>query len=298
MSRIEAYKYWQELRSASKSQNKINGYGYSVNSMHDQDGIITELFRKITPNQLHTFIEFGCGDGMQNNTIYQLTCHNWRGLWIDGDAYQVEGVQKRMQYYRNGDYLDLAHALIGRDNVNSILGDYVKERKIPDLDLLVIDVDWNDYWIWKALAINPKVVCIEYNSHIPPDTSIVVPYNDELNFSPWGGSNWFGASLLALNELAIDKGYSLIGCSLAGSDAFFVRDDIVKSYFPAVNCGQIGHRKGDVAYLYEPARFELCFNLGHESHPWSNEKLVKLAREETIAKREKETCHSNKGPTI
>ena len=41
----------------------------------------------------------------------------------------------------------------------------------------------------------------------------------------------FGASLKAFEKLAQEIGYRLVGCDLTGSDAFFVREDLVGKKF-------------------------------------------------------------------
>ena len=38
-----------------------------------------------------------------------------------------------------------------------------------EIDLLSIDIDGNDYHVWKAIdVINPRVVVIEYNAKFTP----------------------------------------------------------------------------------------------------------------------------------
>src|SRR6185437_13950018 len=81
-------------------------------------------------------------------------------------------------------------------------------------DLLSIDVDGNDYWLWEALeAYRPRVVVMEYNAaHVPPDRW-VLPYDPDHR---WAGDDVYGASLAALEELGKRKGYALLGTDLKG----------------------------------------------------------------------------------
>ena len=58
--------------------------------------------------------------------------------------------------------------------------------------------------------------------------AITVPYDKYFNRTKEHYSNlFFGASLTALNYLANKKGYSLVGCNIAGNNAFFVRNDLL-----------------------------------------------------------------------
>ena len=112
------------------------------------------------------------------------------------------------------------------------------------LDLLSIDLDGNDYWVWESVAaIAPRVVVIEYNATLRPPHRLVMRYNPA---HAWDGSNYFGASLKALEVLGERKGYHLIGCSLSGTNAFFVRRELVGDRFLAPFTAE-NH--------YEPARY-------------------------------------------
>jgi hypothetical protein len=88
----------------------------------------------------------------------------------------------------------------------------------------VIDVDGNDYWIWRALeAFRPRVVVIEYNGDLDPTVPKVMPYAPGWR---WDHTSGYGASLAALEALGADKGYRLVHTELAGVNAFFVRDEL------------------------------------------------------------------------
>jgi hypothetical protein len=87
----------------------------------------------------------------------------------------------------------VTQADITADNVNEVFD----AAGIPyDLDLLSIDIDGNDLWVWKALAYRPRVVIIEYNPKWSAKKSRTVPYD--------------GASVLALTRVGTEKGYDLV----------------------------------------------------------------------------------------
>lgn len=83
---------------------------------------------------------------------------------------------------------------------------------------------YNTYWVWRAIeGYRPRVVVIEYNATIPPTESKAVKYDPN---RVWNGTNYFGASLLALVNLGKSKGYYFIGHDSTEVNAFFVRDDL------------------------------------------------------------------------
>jgi hypothetical protein len=126
-----------------------------------------------------------------------------------------------------------------------------------EIDVLSIDIDNNDYWVWKAIhAVNPRLVVIEYNATLRPPMSVVVPYRPD---AEWDGSNFQGASLEALVKLGAEKSYRIVGCSVAGVNAFFVRADLCADRFLEPATAQ---------EHYEPPRH--YFHLlpaGHPSRP-------------------------------
>ncbi len=69
---------------------------------------------------------------------------------------------------------------------------------------------------------------MEYNGKFPPDCFFKQAYNEE---HLWDGTDWHGASLCALNELAVRKGYVLVGTNINGCNAFFIRKDLVNDQF-------------------------------------------------------------------
>lgn len=116
---------------------------------------------------------------------------------------------------------------ITASNVNEIFSKY----NVPtDLDVLVIDVDGQDYWIWKSLNYSPKVLMIEFNPTLPYTESKVMHCDD--NHWDWRNPKclYYGASITALKKLGIQKGYSLL--YKTDRNLIFVRKDLVDIDIP------------------------------------------------------------------
>jgi hypothetical protein len=199
-------------------------YGFKVYSQCDEDGMIQEIFRRIGTGT-RTFVEFGVESGIECNTV-KLLIEGWRGLWLDGSPAHVGQIRTHFGAFFNERRLQVLESFITAENINSLIqqGGFT-----GDIDLLSIDIDNNDYWVWKAIeVVKPRVVVIEYNATLRPPLSLVVPYNP---MQTWNGSNYFGASLEALVRLGRDKGYRLVGCSMSGANAFFVQDAVAGDLF-------------------------------------------------------------------
>jgi hypothetical protein len=199
-------------------------YGFKTYSQSDEDGIIQEIFKRIgTSNRI--FVEFGVESGVECNSV-KLLVEDWRGLWLEGSATRIEQIQKNFQAFLDERKLGVSEAFVAAENINALLE---QGGVTGEIDFLSIDIDSNDYWVWKAITvIKPRVVVIEYNATLRPPLSLVIPYDPARR---WDGSNYFGASLEALVRLGSSKGYRIVGCNFSGANAFFVRDDIAGNHF-------------------------------------------------------------------
>ncbi len=211
--------------------SQLQNIEFSVFSQFGDDGIIQWLIHHLDiPNK--TFIEFGVEDYSESNTRFLMMNDNWSGFVMDGSNKNINKLKSQYYYWRH----DLAAqaVFITRDNINSLIAE---QNFQEDVGLLHIDLDGNDYYVWKAInVINPVIVIVEYNSLFGIDRPISVIYDDGFVRKNAHYSNLFwGTSLLSLNNLAREKGYSFIGCNSAGNNAYFVRNDKLNSKVKSVS---------------------------------------------------------------
>src|SRR5262249_47800595 len=150
----------------------------------------------------------------------------WRGLWIEAKPDNAAAVGRRFAPFLKDGRLTLKQSLVTAENIDSLL---TEAQFTGEVDLLGIDIDYNDYWVWKATTVaRPGGGVIENSASLRPPLSLTVPYDPD---GSWDGSNFYGASLEALTRLGAEKGYRLVGCSIAGVNAFFVRADLCGTKF-------------------------------------------------------------------
>ena len=192
-----------------------------VFSQNGEDGVVMEIMSRLGIRRGH-FIEFGIEDGREGNCVLLADVLGWSGLFIEADPKLFARLQAKYAYNA---VVQTRCALITPRNVNDIL------RSEPDnTDILSIDIDGQDYWVWEAISvIHPKVVVIEYNSRLGPDDDKVEPLGATAEYS-----TTFGASIGALRRLGQAKGYRLVHLELSGVNAFFVRDDLAQDLPDAV----------------------------------------------------------------
>ena len=216
----------RELRSLYQRQDpkRLTKYSQKVYSQNGEDGILREILNRIgTINQY--FVEFGSGDGSENNTVYLLKVQGWSGLWMDGDKSAIDRAKRSFSKEIEANQLVAEVEFITAENVEELF----KRYSVPnEFDVLSIDIDHNDYHVWKAIKYNPRVLVVEYNAIFQPGMDWVVEYQAD---AVWDRTSHFGASLSAFERLGREKGYSLVGCDFAGVNAFFVRDDLLGDKF-------------------------------------------------------------------
>ena len=208
---------------------------YRVFSQWGEDGIIDWLTTRV-PIEREIFIEFGIENYTEANTRFLLMHRNWSGLVIDSSEANIGSIKHQEVSWRYK--LKAATAFITRENINGIF----RENNISgDIGLLSIDIDGNDYWIWKVIdAVSPRIVVIEYNSRLGPDLSVTIPYDADFSRGPAHYSMiYYGASLRALWKLGRQKGYQLICCNSAGNNAFFVREDVMPERLRPADVGEV-----------------------------------------------------------
>ena len=241
-----------EMRQCDEKYNHSKSlipYGYKEFSQCEEDGIINEIFQRIgTTNRI--FVEFGSGNGTENNT-HALLFKGWTGLWMDGDRKNIEHIKRQLPNTIASGSLTAIQSFITAENINQLITAHVKE---PKIDFLSVDLDGNDYHIWNAITCTtPRVLAMEYNAKFVPPSRYCMNYHPT---HAWTGNDAFGVSLQFLEEKAAEKGYRLVACNLSGANAFFVRSDLVEDKFEEPFTAQ---------KHYEPARYHLTkLSVGHQ----------------------------------
>lgn len=193
----------------------LQALGKKVTSQNGEDGVIEAIFTDIPPRSKY-FVEFGVGpnwqdpeyeNGLEGNCVL-LRKSGWRGLFMDGGNHPPE--------------YEIKKEYVTPLNINRLLRKY----SVPhDLDVLSIDVDGQDFWIWMACQLHPTLVIIEYNPNWA-DINTAVTIEFDLSHK-WDGTKYFGASLGAMAKLGSDKGYVLVHAN--GVNAFFVAAELISN---------------------------------------------------------------------
>lgn len=221
IAQIQLIQKYKELVHSGMEPN-FNETGFRVYSQYEEDGLLLFIFALIgTKNRI--FVDIGSGNGINSNCANFAINFGWYGAFIDGNA---ESIAFGTNYYKKHHNTSLfppkfLKAFVTRENINEIITNCGIQGEI---DLLSIDVDGNDYWIWEAITvIKPSVVIIETHPEFLMD-SIVAPYDKDYSY-PGKHHMYCGASPVAMTKLAKSKNYRLVGANYYGFNSIYVHND-------------------------------------------------------------------------
>ncbi len=238
---VNSHSFYNEVMASERNREpkRLMKFGRKAFSQSDEDGLIEEVFRRIGERS-RKFLEIGVQSGAECNTT-NLLLQGWSGAWLECSENFVRMGEVLFRQLIASSQLRIVHQFVTAEGIDSQVA---KTGLVGEIDLLSIDIDGNDIWVWKALSsIQPRVVIIEYNATYAPPLSIAAPYVAD---QVYGGTNYFGASLGALAKVGYEKGYNLVGCSFRGNNAIFVRKE---------DCGDLFLAPYTAEEHFEPIRY-------------------------------------------
>jgi hypothetical protein len=207
--------------------------GFRVFSQADEDGILLFLLAATGPGS-QRFVELGAGDCVTASNCANLALNlGFHGVFVDADARKIES--GRALYAAHADTSTYpprtVSAFLTRENVNDVIRGAGIEGEI---DVLSIDVDGNDYWLWEAIdCVSPRIVVVEVHTEYRLH-DILAPYRPDFRWQELQDGEPIGASPAAMTRLAEQRGYRLVGGNRFGFNAFYLRNDLAGDLVPAV----------------------------------------------------------------
>lgn len=210
--------------------------GFRVYSEFEEDGMILYVLAMIGFKS-RKIVEMCCGTGRECMATNLILNHGFDGYLFDGDRANIELAQAFFRSKKDCLLYPpfLRNTWITTDNVNDLL---VEAGCAGEVDVFSMDMDGNDYWIWRAIkAINPRLFVCEIHNIIPGNQSLTIEYQPDFSCADKAGheQDYRSASLLAMVKLCKERGYRLIGAHRHGFNVFFLREDEGREFFPEVS---------------------------------------------------------------
>jgi hypothetical protein len=212
--------------------------GYRVFSQFDEDGVILFCLAAAGTGT-RRFVDLGSGDGVTASNTANLALNlGFHGLFVDAREPEIE--RGRRFYATHPDSRErppvFVREFVTRENVNDVVRGAGFEGEI---DLLSIDIDGNDYWIFEALeCVQPRLVCIETHTELGL-ADVVAPYDPAFDSRRAQPGAQIGASPLATTRLAKRLGYRLVGANLYGFNTLYLRADLAPDVLPTVEVEEL-----------------------------------------------------------
>lgn len=177
-------------------------------SQFGEDGMIEKVLEWLGVES-GLCVEFGAWDGYKFSNCARLWTRGWAAVLMEGDQGKAGELAKNVKPYPK---VKPVCRMVGIEPGTR----WEEVEGAQEADLVSIDVDGNDYWIFKASPRGPKLYVVEYNTTMPAWLDLYTPY---------AADNYFGCSLGALDRVAHEKGYEYIGSTR--SNGFFLRGDLL-----------------------------------------------------------------------
>jgi hypothetical protein len=230
----------------------LEPYENKLFSQNGEDGITLKLIELLYDNNHRNkyYVEFGVENGAECNTRLLRDIYSWQGLQMDGS--------------NENEAMNLRREFITKENVVELF----KKYNVPPLiNILSVDIDFNDFYCLNEILkhYTCDIIICEYNATHLSDEDKVIIYDKN---GGWDGSNYFGASLLALEQLGRLYNYSLIYCEKKGVNCFFIHTSLLEEK-------QLSFENmGNIEKLYRKAGYGYGPNGGHRTDPYDRKYIT------------------------
>lgn len=258
-----------------KNSNWLSDCSEGNAAVYGEIAIITKILDLLGKDNLTGWcVEFGAGNGTSaSNSRPLIEERNYSAVLIEPMEHRFKILEKLYEENATVHTLKEFVAFKGEKTLDNLL----TATDIPvNFDMLSIDIDGNDYHVWKAIKkYEPKVVCIEFNQTVPPVIEFVQEANVNINQ---------GSGLLSLYNLGKAKGYELV--CVSAYNAFFVLEEYYPLFEIENNEPLVMHSAPElITYLFVGYDGEIILS-GNTKMPWHSmdidsnklQQLPKLAR--------------------
>jgi hypothetical protein len=233
----QLYFYYQQLIAEKKPLPNIWDVGFRIFSQFDEDGVIHFLLAVagIGPRK---YVDIGCGDGYYGSNTANLSLNlGFHGLGIDGDEQLLK--KAHSIFSNHSDTFAYPPKFVKGHVIRENINELISENGFSgEVDVLSIDIDGNDYWVWEAInCISPRIVVIETHVEFGLE-NIVVPYDKDY-VHPGKHPQYHGASPIAMEKLGKKLGYRLVGANRLGFNFIFLRKDLAPDLIPGVKAEDV-----------------------------------------------------------
>ena len=143
----------QHVAILDESARWLLGRQRNDTSQFGEDGLIQAVLERTGETNRWCF-EVGAADGLFYSNTKRLRDDGWNAVLIEAEEMHAA----KCRQFEN-DKVHVVNERIGSESLDAILA----RCGSPDQpDLGVLDIDGQDYWVWKRLKHRPRVMLVEY----------------------------------------------------------------------------------------------------------------------------------------
>lgn len=237
--RLQQLQLQQQYREAAARGGPLPAtvdVGFGVHSQNDEDGLLLYVFA-LAGARTRIVVEIAAGNGIECNSANLIVNHGFTGLLFESNPALVAAGREFYARHPATRFFQprFVEDWVTRDNVNDLVRGHMFAGVLasgPEIDLLSLDIDGNDYWVLEALTcVQPRVVIVEFNAVWGARRAATIPYDPQFR-AELGPVFYGGASLPAFVKLLAGRGYRLVGVEHLGFNAVFVRHDLAPGLLP------------------------------------------------------------------
>ena len=160
--------------------------GFGAYSANDEDGILLYLFDVAgTTNRI--LLDIGSALPHGANSTNLLVNWGWTGVLVEGDPAVLAEARAWFEAHPQLPWPPtLLTAWVDPDTIDAFLS---AQGLVGEVDLLLIDIDGVDLWLWDELTVlHPRVVVVEYSHFWGPHRSVSVPRDADVRAGHRGRS--------------------------------------------------------------------------------------------------------------
>lgn len=205
-----------------KTVNYLAKYKKNNTSQDGEDGIIEEIFKRLDITG-GTIIDVGAHDGKHFSNTFSLLQRGFSVFSIEKNTPRVDLLNQLKKEYPN---LTPIQAQVSMNTESSMhINKIITEYGIPEqVEMLSIDIDSIDYWVFKDIDIKPKLVVVEIEGkYYPLDMKIHNPRGNRETNPPKNQTGFY-----PMYEIAKHRGYHFIAHT--SCNAFFLRNDLIAKF--------------------------------------------------------------------
>lgn len=166
----------------------LAGQAANETSQFGEDGLIAAALERFGISNQWCF-EVGAADVVYVSNTYRLRQAGWNAVLIESDRQQFETLARHAT-----PSVRVVNERVGVHSLDTILEDCGAPN---NLDLGVIDIDGQDYWVWSGMTrYRPRLMLVEFDNHSEDEPAFIPAVNGEGQ-----------ASFRAIEQLGRDKGY-------------------------------------------------------------------------------------------